>query len=116
MMKSNWAEIFETVLDLVRIFKSDLDIVNFNATKKTDKLESAGVLSLDKFLDGVHHKYHFKAAKKIEKAITDFVESEGTDILVMIAHHHGLIESLFHSSVTRKMVLHARTPLLVLRE
>ena len=106
---------FSMVLGLVRAFKSDLEIVSFNSTRKASAEESEGVLSLDPYLDGVRHKYHFKVAKHLEKAITDFVETEGTDILVMVSHDHGFIKSLFHSSVTRKMVLHAKTPLLVLR-
>jgi nucleotide-binding universal stress UspA family protein len=114
--KVNDPNSYSMILNLVRKFKSKLDIVNFNTTLKTGGKESEGRLSLDPYLDGVKHKYHFKAAGKIEKAITDFVEAEGTDILVMVAHDHGFIESLFHSSITRKMVLHAKTPLLIIHE
>jgi nucleotide-binding universal stress UspA family protein len=114
--KINDPDSYAMVLNLVRKFKSNLDIVNFNTTLKSGETENEGMLSLDPYLDGVKHKYHFKVANKIEKAITDFVEEEGTDILVMVAHDHGFIESLFHSSTTRKMVLHAKTPLLIIHE
>jgi len=115
-LKSKKRDALEIVTILSKIYKAELDIVNFNTTTKTGKEESSGILGLDEYLDGVRHKYHFKLAKNFIEGITDYIKQEGTDILVMIPHSHSLIESLFHSSMTRKMILHSDIPLLTIHD
>lgn len=52
----------------------------------------------------------------IEQTIIDFIENQNTDLLVMRTHKRGFFESLFHSSLTKKMAYHTKIPLLIFRE
>ncbi len=47
--------------------------------------------------------------------INDFIADHEIDLLVMFAHHDSVWDKLFHSSITRKMALHTKIPLLVLK-
>lgn len=52
----------------------------------------------------------------IEQSIIDFVENQNTNLLVMRTHKRGFFESLFHSSLTKKMAYHTKIPLLIFKE
>jgi nucleotide-binding universal stress UspA family protein len=54
--------------------------------------------------------------KDIEQTILDFIENQNTNLLVMRTHKRGFFESLFHSSLTKKMAYHTKIPLLIFHE
>lgn len=77
-------------------------------------LDSQVILALDDLLDGIDHTYSYIEDDDIGKGITKGIKAYQPDLLVMVPHKAGLLESLFRSSTTRKMTLTARVPLLVL--
>lgn len=54
--------------------------------------------------------------RDVEQTIIDFIENQNTNLLVMRTHKRGFFESLFHSSLTKKMAYHTKIPLLIFRE
>ncbi|MFP9114427.1 universal stress protein [Flavobacterium sp. RHBU_3] len=54
--------------------------------------------------------------KDVEQTILDFVENQNIDMLVMRTHKRGFFESLFHTSLTKKMAYHTKIPLLIFRD
>lgn len=54
--------------------------------------------------------------RDVEQTIIDFIENQSTNLLVMRTHKRGFFESLFHSSLTKKMAYHTKIPLLIFRE
>jgi len=52
----------------------------------------------------------------IEQSIINFIENQNTNLLVMRTHKRGFFESLFHSSLTKKMAYHTKIPLLIFHE
>jgi nucleotide-binding universal stress UspA family protein len=46
--------------------------------------------------------------------IEDFADENGNGLLCMITHHRGLLDSIFHPSMTREMAYHTRMPLLAI--
>lgn len=61
-------------------------------------------------------KYHFIKDADTEKAITDFAEQNGIDLLIIIPKNHGLGGKIFHQSLSKKLVLHAHTPVMAIHE
>lgn len=57
-------------------------------------------------------EYSDDVVNGIEKYITRW----STDMLVMVAHDYKFFESLFHKSLTRKMVMETSVPVLVLHD
>ena len=49
-------------------------------------------------------------------ALNDFSETHQVDLLVVFQPHRNLVERLFHQSATRRLAIHYRLPLLVLKE
>lgn len=52
-------------------------------------------------------------ADEVSEALARFMEEEGADVLAASTHHRSFFQSLFHRSVTRRLALYARKPLLV---
>lgn len=55
----------------------------------------------------------FVRASDVSEALASFMEQEGADLLAASTHHRGFLKSLFHRSITRRLALYARKPLLV---
>lgn len=74
--------------------------------------------SVDIFLDGVEHSFHFEteAGAGLNERINAFVRESQADLLCMVRRPRGFFERLFRGSVTRKEVFHSPVPLLVLME
>ena len=54
----------------------------------------------------IHHK-------NLSEAIDQFIVENKVDVLALTTHRRNLLTRLFNPSITRKMVLHTQTPLLI---
>jgi nucleotide-binding universal stress UspA family protein len=50
----------------------------------------------------------------VEYAIMDFIQKNDIDLITTVRSKGGFIHDLFHSSLTKKLSMHANTPMLVL--
>jgi nucleotide-binding universal stress UspA family protein len=64
-------------------------------------------------LQGVDYDINVVEHPSIADGILDFINENDTDLLVLIKKDYGFIEGLLHSSVTRKLALHAHKPMLL---
>jgi len=71
---------------------------------------------LHKAFEGIDHQFLPSTDHHLENGILNFVEERSCDVLVMIHHHYGVIEQLFHKSAAKQLALHTNVPLLVLQE
>lgn len=63
-------------------------------------------------------KVHFNTVVRdnVEDAILEFIASKDIDLLAVAKHKRGFWDSLFHSSLTKKLAMHIHIPLLVLHD
>lgn len=54
--------------------------------------------------------------KSIPTVLNEFIENFDVDLLTMASPQRGMIERIFHQSLTRRMALYSQVPLLVVRE
>jgi len=52
--------------------------------------------------------------RNFEESITEYIEQNNIDLLVMITHKRSLLGQLFHHSMTRKMSNHTKVPVLAI--
>ena len=55
------------------------------------------------------------AGDHIEQTILDFIENQHVDMVAMLKHKRSFFESLFHSSLTKKMTYHSNVPIMVFK-
>ena len=72
------------------------------------------VLAYKKEFEGIENYFHFIENKNTEEGINDYLEHNDIDMLVLLPKKHPFFENLFKRSVTRKMLLHAKIPLLTI--
>lgn len=78
--------------------------------------EAAGKLGADVAFSRMKHSFHTMVDEDVERGITDFISTNATDLLVMVAHHHNLFERLFGKEHTRLIAYTTRVPLLVMHD
>ncbi|MEO0733912.1 MAG: universal stress protein [Bacteroidota bacterium] len=57
---------------------------------------------------------HEVTADSVQEGLQGYLEANNIDLAVMVTKHRGFWERLFHFSETKQLVLHPRTPLLIL--
>ncbi len=65
---------------------------------------------------GVDPVFTFIFENDIEEGLSDALEKEGADLLVVVRKDRGFFQSLFHSSVSQQLVNEAALPVLVLKD
>jgi len=83
------------------------------AEKKIQRLKSA---DFDNTFDSEYHPFHFKENENIEDGILEYIDNKNFDLLVVVAHQRNFWEGLFHKSISKALVKHAKLPVLVLPE
>ncbi len=53
-------------------------------------------------------------ASNVLRALNEYAETHRSDLIIMNTAQRGFLENIFHRSLTKQMVLHATTPLLIL--
>jgi len=71
---------------------------------------------LEEQLKDIPHSLHFPTNTDLQEGLLEFEKASGTDLLVMIAKKHHLLDRLFNISNTRKMAFHTHIPVLALHE
>jgi nucleotide-binding universal stress UspA family protein len=67
-------------------------------------------------LDTIPHDFHFLHDKNIVQAIHNFLEATNCNGLVVVAHEHSLLHTLFSKSISRSLAHHTSVPILVLHD
>jgi nucleotide-binding universal stress UspA family protein len=70
--------------------------------------------SLAAHLDGLDVTFHTIVNSKITEDIDAFSQKEQVDMVITIPRHKGFLNALFHKSVSRKLALHGKIPLLAI--
>ncbi|MCI5059162.1 MAG: universal stress protein [Flavobacteriales bacterium] len=71
-------------------------------------------LKLNDFFVGIEHDFYEANSNNVATAITEFAENQTVDLIATVKRKYGLLEGLFHSSVTKDLALHSQIPLLVM--
>lgn len=62
------------------------------------------------------HTFKSIHGKKVNEAISNYVETCQADLVVVVKHQHHFLESIMHESVSREISMTSKVPVLVMRE
>ncbi len=101
---------------LVNDFNAELHILN---TGKSEVFDADVVFEsglMQEMTMALKPKFHFINNDDTDAGIIDFVDKNNIDLLIVLPRRHNLIESLFHKSHTKKLVLHSHVPVMALHQ
>jgi nucleotide-binding universal stress UspA family protein len=105
-------------LDLLKQFVKDFDaqLEVFHVLKNNPKQVRNEALEnvMDRILHDIDHSFRYVNSPKVGDGIKAGLEESPADLLVMVPHKPGFIESLTKKSNTNRMTVETRIPLLVI--
>jgi nucleotide-binding universal stress UspA family protein len=101
---------------LVKEFKAELHVIYINSEGDPmhvpETVEESAFLQ--EMLDELHPSYHTLNNPHIEEGISAYAKRHDLDLLIVIPKKHGLLEALFHKSLSKQLVLHTHIPVMAI--
>lgn len=118
LKKINKENLFAPVEALAKAHQSVIRFLHVRKTdEKTDQNETEVFKSqVANSFEGKAPVFTFIFENDIEDGLSDALEKDGADLLVVIRRERGFFQSLFHSSVSQRCVNEAALPVLVLHD
>lgn len=109
----------ETFEELTRVFNEinveNIEVVNVQKEDNTNESEiERFIKSVNKKLEASKHTFSFLGNDDVENAILNHAKPQ--DLIVVIAKQYSFFEGLFHKSISKKLAMHSRNPLLIFKE
>jgi len=100
--------------EIARRFGAALQILHVETKDKAIVAADDQIRAIDPIIEDVDHTYTVIRNRNIGEGIMQGVETWKADLLVMVPHKAGFLESLLKVSTTRELTLRTQIPLLVL--
>jgi nucleotide-binding universal stress UspA family protein len=111
-------DVLNPLVELAKKNAASLFIVNV-VTNNKGKVSFNPVMekvALSNYLDNIPHQYFTIENTDVEEGLNSFIEEHQVDLMTVIPGKNNFFDSIFHRSVTNKIALHGKTPLLVLKD
>lgn len=107
----------DPLVQIARKFGARIDLVHVQKeAQEMATSEIAGKLGLERGLEGIEHQFSTLVSDDVEEGIQSFTQNNPTDMLVMVAHRHSLLNRWLGTSHTKLMSYQTTVPLLVLHD
>ena len=98
--------------NLLDAFDASLDILHVQTDGREDHETFERVIN--EIFGDREHQFRYVSNPRVDDGIAQGLEENPSDLLVMIPHKRGFIESIFKGSRTNQMTVRTRIPLLVI--
>jgi len=113
-LKTNY-EAIKFLTNLAEKLNFSIDVVTLNREEKTmTKAEHKHRNQIIELMGNVKASFKFTQHPQIDKGIMAYSKENNVDAVVILSKNYSFIESLFHESLTEKMVFNSPIPLMVI--
>lgn len=112
--KSEDLSVMEQIIAFAELSAAKIAVLHIR-TSEGDEMDEKINQLLASFKDKVNDEtlsFFVLNKANIAKGIDEFVKFREADMLAMATYNRGLVDSLFHKSITKKMAYHTHIPLL----
>lgn len=102
--------------EMAKLFDAEIVIVNVSEDNKFPFSKLVESFKVDKFLKDIRHSFETAVSRDVKEGLFDFVEKKKADLIVMMPRKHSLFERIFKSSVTKKVAMEVKVPLLTFHD
>jgi nucleotide-binding universal stress UspA family protein len=111
------SSVISPLLHIAERYNSHVHLMNvLDEGKMTSVDEAVAGLNLDHLLEKVEHTFHFENSNDKAQAIEEYLNTHNIDMLAVIPRKNNFFDAIFHRSVTRKLTLHTKVPLLAMHD
>lgn len=108
-------EYFDLLHNIYRKFNSSLHVLHIQPRGAEVKaIELPEKLQLGVVLSRFTYQYDLIESDNVDESISNYVESHPTDLLILIAHHHNILERMFGTVHTSSLLYKAKLPVLLI--
>lgn len=101
--------------DLAEKLNFSIDVITLNRDEKTmTKNEHKHRQQIVELMGNIKASFKFTQHPHIDKGIMAYSKENNVDAVVVLSKNYSFIESLFHESLTEKMVFNSPIPLMVI--
>jgi nucleotide-binding universal stress UspA family protein len=110
-------DIASPMLDIAKSCNATVQLLHVLDEGYTIEVDEAiAGLQLEKLLKDLPHDYLFLSNSDKALAIEQHANDNGIDMLVTVPRRNNFFDAIFHRSVTRKLALHTKVPMLVMHD
>ena len=108
----------EIINEFSRLYNAEIEILIVSEDKheifsgEVEQIKNEGNGHLQDFT----FKVKFEENNDVEEGIRNYIRNSGTNLVALIRRKHRGLEKVFHKSITKNMILHTNTPLIILPE
>lgn len=99
---------------VIELFDAELHVLHISPRNSISSQSASEAKKLENNLKGIKRSYHFETHDKFEGGLNEFIDDNPVDMLVMLPREHTFLDRLLRGNHTRKVVLHAKIPLLTI--
>jgi len=111
------ANVISLLTEIATRHKSHIHLMNvLDEGKMTTVDEAVAGLKLDHILENIEHTFHFENSNDKAHAVEEYLNTHNIDLLAVIPRKNNFFDAIFHRSVTRKLTLHTKVPLLAMHD
>lgn len=114
--KSDNAESLQEAADIAALLGAELHCVHVYTKAKDKENALAPFVALTKNISNIKIQVTEIASDSVAHGLDQYVHENGIQLILMSRPHRGLIERLFHRSVTKQVALYITKPLMVFRK
>lgn len=101
---------------IAKNFSSEISILHVQKKiNQVSRIEKKQKSKLNSLFRKIPHSFNIVEESDAVRGIENFISSRDMDMIAMISRKHTLIERFFNKSVTKKIAMHMRIPLLALK-
>ncbi len=98
-----------------KIFDAELEVISIENPEEERSIEKAASLDfVEEKLESVNHKTFLLSDKDAALGLSDHYDKYPADAIILNPKKHNIFQTLFGTSVTKKLIFHSKIPLLVI--
>lgn len=115
MKRPEQATVIFTAKYFAKAFDAELEVINIEKPFEERSEEKALAIEfIEEKLDSVNHKTFMLADKDASLGLEDHYAHYPTDVIILNPKKHNMFQTIFGTSVTKKLIFHSTTPILII--
>ena len=107
------SKVLENVKNFCRHFNADLEIINVEKQNEDPPIRARNYNFMESNLKDLKHQTIILQDDDDQNTLENYFKNKRPDLIVLNPKKQNFLQSLFHKSMTKKMIFHMKAPMLI---